>query len=103
MIVPSGQRDEVNEKGYASLVVSVSTTQVEAKCGANRLTGRQEIIVYNDSTNIIFFGPNGVTATGSTKGIPIEQGCSVSITIGDVALYLITASGTSSVIVQEFA
>ena len=99
----SGGRDEVNESGYVAGSIAVTTSQVEAKAGADRLSARQEVLIYNDSEILVFFGPSGVTATGVNKGIPLGAGDSTSITLGDIGLFLITEAGSATVIVQEFA
>jgi hypothetical protein len=86
---------------YVQGVLSVSTTQVEAKVGTNRLGGRQMLRIYNASNSIIYFGPSGVT---SSSGEPLEKKQWINIPAGDaLAFFLVTASGTAVVIVSEWA
>lgn len=90
--------------GYVSKAISVGTTQVEAFGGASvRLVNRQYVLVYNNDTTPVYFGPTGVTSSGTTKGVPLQPKQSVSMTIGDQGLFLIAASGTVSCIVQEWS
>lgn len=91
--------DVVNQS-YVSGSISVSTSAVEAKVGASRLTGRETLRIYNNSNTTIYFGPSGVTAS---TGEPIFKNQWVNIPIGDqLAVFLITASGTASDIrIQE--
>lgn len=96
-------RADTNETGYVSAILSVGTSQVEIKAGGSRLTGRQLVVVYNDSSNTVYFGPSGVTTSGSTKGVPVAKGQMVSVPIGNQAIYLIAGSSSNDVIVQEFA
>ena len=94
-------RHDVNDLSYTSTVISVGTSQVEAKVGGTRNALRQRIILYNDSNSVIYYGPTGVTTTGSTKGIPVYKKQIVVIPVGDVAIYLIAGSASNDVIVQE--
>ena len=87
-------------KSYTSAVITVGTTQVEAKVGASREFRRQTIIIYNKSPNILFHGPTGVT-TGT--GIPIAQGEKITVGIGDVGFFLIAAQAGNQVVIQELA
>lgn len=87
--------------GYVAGVVSVSTTQEEAKVGSTRLKNRENLRIFNNSNTTIYFGPSGVT---SSTGEPIFKNQWVNIPIGDIPVFLITASGTASdVRIQEMA
>lgn len=99
------QSDVVNTS-YISAKITVSTSQVEAKVGGSRLSGRQELIIYNGGTETIYYGPSGVTVlgTGANDGIPIKGQQILNIQIGDqLPLYLIAAENNTSVIVQELS
>lgn len=97
----SSEYSDVLTDAYIAGVISVSTTQVEAKAGGSRLTNRECLRIYNNSNTTIYFGPTGVTAS---TGEPIFKNQWVNIPIGDIAVFLITASGTASdVRIQEFA
>jgi hypothetical protein len=93
---------DVDNDGYVSGAVAVSTSQVEAKVGANRLVGREGITITNKGPNRLYFGPSGVT---STTGDYLDKNQFVSIPIGDqIGVYLICATGQSATaIVQEMA
>ena len=94
---------DVMQDGYVSGVVTVGTSQVEAKVGASRLEGREMLVIYNDSNSTIYHGPSGVTTSGANKGIPILKGEFVSIMSGDLGVFLITTGPGKNVIVQEWA
>jgi hypothetical protein len=90
---------DVFTDGYVAGPISVSTTQVEAKVGATRFALRENLRIFNNSTTTIYFGPSGVS---STTGEPLLKNQWVNIPIGDIAVFLITASGTAAdVRIQE--
>jgi hypothetical protein len=104
--MPVGQnaaRIDVNDGSYKSVVISVGTSQVEAKCDTTRDPNRQFLVIYNDSNATVYYGPTGVTTSGATKGFPLFKQQWVSIPMGDVGVFLIAASSSNSVLVQEFA
>lgn len=87
---------------YVSAVKSVGTTEVLAAVGGSNLSGRQEVIIYNDSSSVIYFGPTGVAISGTNKGVPIDPGAFVNLPFGaSVQIYLIAASASNNVIIQE--
>lgn len=90
------------QNAYVAGVVSVSTTEVEAKVGVSRLSGREVLRIFNNSNTTIYFGPSGVT---SSTGEPIFKNQWVNIPAGEgIGVFLITASGTATdVRIQEFA
>lgn len=98
----SGEYDDVINDSYVVGVVAVGTTQIEAKASTNRLEGRENLRIYNNSSKTIYFGPSGVTIS---TGEPILKKQWVSISVGDnIAVYLITDSGTATDIrIQEMA
>lgn len=82
-------------------VVTVGTSQIEAKVGGSRKAGRQMLRIYNSSSSVIYFGPTGVT-TGT--GEPIEKKQWVNIPANDkLALFLIAGSASNDVIVSEWS
>ena len=90
---------DVFTDGYVAGVVSVSITQVEAKSLSTRYPLRENLRIYNNSNTTIYFGPSGVTAA---TGEPIFKNQWVNIPVGDIAVFLITASGTAAdVRIQE--
>lgn len=97
----SGQYNEVDSNNYVSSSLSVSTTQVQAKVGSSNLEGRQNVLIYNKSSVTVYIGPSGVT---SSTGIPIYADSFFSYSFGqDINVFMITALGTATVIVQEMA
>lgn len=90
---------DVLNDSYIAGKISVSTTQVEAKVGASRVKNREVLRIYNNSSTTIYFGPSGVT---SLIGEPIFKNQWVNIPIGDIGVFLVTASGTAAdVRIQE--
>jgi len=97
------QSDVVN-LDFDHVRASVTTTASEAKVGGSRMANRQELIIYNDGSKTVFWGKSSVTSSGSTKGIPIPPKGVANIQAGEsLAVFLITASSTSNVIIQEWA
>lgn len=83
--------------GTAPAEITVSTSAVEAKVGASRLSGRR-ILSFMPLTGIIYYGfSNSVTVNNGMKVFPNQQ---VSMDVGDVAIWLI-ASGSVSVRILE--
>jgi hypothetical protein len=99
---PSGEFNDVNNEGYVSGPVSVTAVAVEAKVGANRLSGRETITITNKGAKTVYYGPSGVTAT---TGDVLYKDQFVSLPIGDnVGVFVICGAGdTATVIVQESA
>lgn len=93
---------DVLNDAFVAGVLSVTTSQVEAKVGASRLEGRENLRIYNNSAITVYYGPTGVTAS---TGEPIYRHQSVNIPVGEaIGVFLITASGTASdVRIQEWA
>jgi len=90
--------DELTQK-----VISVGTSAVELFTGVSRNAARQVVRIYNDGNNACYIGPVGVTSSGSTKGEILQKQQSITYVLGDVAIYAITASGTTSLIITELA
>jgi hypothetical protein len=99
-IQESSNFSDVDNSSYLQGVISVTTSQVEAKVGASRLTSRQNLRIFNNSDRTIYFGPSGVT---SSIGEPLYKQQWVELPVGDsIGVYLITASGTATDIrIQE--
>jgi hypothetical protein len=98
-ITLSGQLDDVDNSSYLTGTVSATTTQIEAKVGGSRLVGRQVLTLHNDGNATIYYGPTGLT---SATGSPLVKNQFVSLPIGDnIGVFVLTASGTATVRVQE--
>lgn len=93
---------DVDNDGYVSGPVSVTSTPTEAKVGTNRLTGREQITITNKGPNPVYYGPTGVT---NTTGDILYKDQFVSLPFGfDIAVFVVCATGqTATVIVQEMA
>lgn len=92
---------DVTNEAYISNAITVTTTQSEAKAGANRLIGREVLTIHNNGNATIYYGPTGVTAI---TGTPLYKDQFVSLPVGDkIGVFLITLSGTANVRIQEFA
>jgi len=98
----NSQISDVNNSDYVAGALSVTTSAVEAKVGASRLSKREMVRIYNnDSSIIIYFGPSGVT---TSSGEPIKPGEAVSVPAGDaIGVFLIAASGTVNTRIQEMS
>jgi hypothetical protein len=96
----SSEFNDVMGEGYVSGPVSVTTSEIEAKVGGSRLAGREALTITNKGTAKVYYGPTGVT---STTGDVLEKDQFVSLPMGDIGVFVITASGTATVIVQEMA
>ena len=89
------------DNDYQSIRKGVGATAVLAAIGGSTLSGRELLLIYNDGSKDIYFGPSSVSKAGTNKGIPIAPGETASIKASrDV--YLISQSGTQQVIIQEF-
>lgn len=96
-----GRNDDIVNSSYVQTSINVTTTQIEAKVGASNLSGRQILRIYNNSNNTIYLGPTGVT---TSTGEPLNKGEWIIFPVGDqISIFLIAASGSNPVIVQEFS
>lgn len=86
---------------YISSVKTINTIESIGAVGVSNLSNRKSLSIYNKGAQDIYYGPTGVT---DTTGIPIFKDEVLSLDIGDgVDLYLVTKTGSATVIVQEFA
>ena len=91
---------DVLNDNFVGGTISVGTSQVEAKVGANRLSKREYLIIHNSGNNTIYYGPSGVTVS---NGVPIVKDQTIGIPIGDIGVFVISSSGTNIIRVQEYA
>jgi hypothetical protein len=96
----TGEYSDVMQDGYVSGSVSVSTSAIEAKVGASRLTNREALTITNKGPGSVWYGPSGVT---TATGDELKKNQLVSLPLGDIGVFLIKDSGTAVVIVQELA
>lgn len=93
---------DVDNDGYVSNAVAVTSTAVEAKAGAAKLSKREGITITNKGPSKVYYGPLGVT---DVTGDVLYKDQFVSLPLGDqIAIYVVCSTGqTSTVIVQELA
>jgi hypothetical protein len=95
------EADLVPNVAYVSGAVAVTTTQAEAKVGATPLANRITLTIENKGTAVIFVGPTGVT---STSGLRIMRNQVRDFVVGPgISVFMITASGAATAIVQEMS
>jgi hypothetical protein len=95
----SGEFVDVLDNSWVQGVVSVGTTQVEAKVGASKSDTREMIIIENISNKTIYYGPSGVT---SSTGHRLIKDAWVEIMVGNnLGVYLIADSNGNNVIISE--
>jgi len=101
-LIPSGEYDDVNNDGYVSGAVSVTSVAIEAKVGASKLAGREWITITNKGPKTLYYGPAGVT---TTSGDFLYKDQFVSLNHGElIAVFLVCAGAdTATAIVQESA
>jgi hypothetical protein len=93
---------DVSGIAIAHSVVAVGTTAILLP--ATSLAGRRKIFLQNNSSNPIWIGTSGVTASGATVGLKIEKGgyFETELTAG-VSLYGIAGSAGNNMLVWETA
>lgn len=92
---------DVANDGYVSGTQSVGTTQVEAKVGGSRQSGRELLYIENQSSNTVYYGPSGVT---TSTGARLFKDQFVFLEAGEnVAVFLIAGSASNTVLIQEMA
>ena len=95
----SGDRDDVVERSLVAATVTATTTPTEAKVGATRLVARQTLTIQNKGSQAIYYGPSGSTPTNG--GIIVFKDQTVFLPYGDLPVFIYTASGTATVVIQE--
>ncbi len=93
-----------HDTAYVDAVVTVGSTQIEAKVGASPLAKRKELRIFNDGNKTIFYGPTGVTSSGDNKGVSLQSGESVIFDVGEnISIFMISTTSGSHAIVEEFS
>lgn len=102
-IIPTADRADVNESAVAEARITVGTTPTEIKAGPTRLSGRQFVVAYNDSGQIVFTSMKAtVTTAGADKGKTLYNRQERTWAVGELPVYAI-ASTPTEILVQEFA
>ena len=83
-------------------VLTVTTTPIEVKVGAARLPRRILITIFNNGSQVIYWGTNAVS---SVTGLPIFKKQTVFLPISDtVPIYVCTSTGSNmSTLIKEMA
>lgn len=98
----SGLRADVINASAVITTLVVSSSAAEAKVGASRLSGRQELFLYNASNRTVYWSPDPSVTTST--GIPFDAGEALDLPFGDaIAIYVIADTGSNNVIVMEMA
>lgn len=86
---------------YVGGTITCTTTQVECKVGGSPLSNRKMLYIENRTGTQIFYGPTGVT---TANGARLANNQAVFLSVGPaISVFVIKASGSGTVIVQEFA
>ena len=86
---------------YLTGLKTASTTELLVSVGGANLVSRKTLTIYNKGAQDVYFGPTGVT---DTTGIPIIKDEAVTMDVGDnVHVYIVTKTGTTSVVIQEYS
>ena len=94
-------KSDVINSAYVSTTLVIGTTEVELKVGASPLSERQEILLFNESTVTLFFGPTGVT---TSTGIPIDSQETVNLPMGEaISVFIIAGTAGNTIRIQELA
>jgi len=95
----NSQISDVNNSSFLNSALIITTSPTEIKVGISALDDREMVRIYNNSSQVIFYGATGVSVA---NGEPIEPGSAISIPAGpNVAIYAIVASGTAEARIQE--
>lgn len=95
----NSNESDTNSDLYESARKTVNTTGVVAAVSSQAADGRQFVRIYNDGSQVIYFGPSGL-ATSDMEPLRKRQSVEIAATT-DVEVVLKTSSGTSEVIIQE--
>ena len=79
--------------------LTVGTTAVEIKVGANRKVLRKGFVLYNNSNRGMYWGGSGVTVS---NGMPLNKGETIVIRAEDVAVFVISDQANQDARVGEF-
>lgn len=100
-ITESSEFSDVLQNSYVATQKTANNVASIARVGAANLDGRESIIIMNQGATEIYVGPIGVT---STTGIRVSRWQVLTLAIGqNIDVYVVTASGTSTYVVQELA
>ena len=93
--------DVINGPGLET-VISVTSTPIEVKVGASKLTNRKLVTVFNDGTATVYWGYNNTITASTGTHIFKNQLQSWDATEG-ASIWLVAASGSHSCRITESA
>lgn len=91
------------QAGIVSGNLSVGTSAVEAKVGGARVSTRKILYIENTGTTDLFYGPSGVTNSGSAVGAILRRRQFVFLPAGDIAIYVISSASGGTATIQEMS
>jgi hypothetical protein len=95
---------DVLNDGYVSAKKTVGLTEILAAVGGSNQSGRELLYLENTGTTKLYYGPTGVTTTGSTKGSYLAKGQFIFLPVGAyVSVYIISDGASGSAVIQEYA
>ncbi len=93
--------DLIANGSYLTGNITATTTEVAARVGGANLANRRMLTIYNQSGANIFYGPTGVT---SANGVRMPNNTDRTFEVGPaVTVFVIRASGSGTVTIQEWA
>lgn len=96
------QTADISDNSGVQGALNVGTSAVAARVGGSNLANRKSLVVYNNSSNVIYWGYTN--AVSSSTGIPIQKGQLVEWRVGpNTTVYLIAGSATNDMRVTESA
>jgi len=101
-IAPEFETSDYINSDFDHKILTVGTTQVEAKVGTNRLARREYVYIHNNSNPAIYIGKSGVTIAGTNKGDILYKDQFAYIRVDDdTPVYMIASSSNTDVFVRE--
>ena len=91
---------DIFSQGLACGALSIGVSASEAKVSTSRLANRKAIVITNMGAGVLYWGCVNVT---TSIGTPIYKGATVTITAGDLAVYLISSLAATDARIVELA
>lgn len=100
-----GEFNDVLNDGYVSTRTTIgNASEVEAKVGGSRLSGREVITISNVGNKTVYYGPSGFSSSDTADGEQLLKNQQVTIPLGDIGIFLrCSGSDSTDVVIQEFA
>jgi hypothetical protein len=91
---------DVLDNGGVQGALTVGTSSVEVKVGANRHEGRKSVTLYNNSNTTIYWGFNNSVTTAT--GTPITKGQFIEWTVGEnTPIWVIAGNANNNMRITE--